>query len=462
MSRQKDIEVFRNTISKVRNKISSSSVYTPWISFKVGNTLHVNTSSQSLYGNNSNYFLSMENVKNGSQAANSFSISLAYVPSPGSDPNFIDKALSYSDKSCTLQYGYGDISNGLFTREYSGKILDYTTEIRNGMLYYIITGYSGIVPLIENRLSFPSIEAKTNSNNDGGTNTSSTDKKTTSTTAESTRPSVVAKNALEKYFKLYGVKYNVYTESNVKDLPEDKIYSVSDITLFDYVNNILSIARDETQPDPDKISITDKIRYTFLVSDDKSDPNITIVKIDPNETKSSSIIFNWMDKNDNLVIDFRANFKGAVLLHRNYLEVESKSKKYTLDSKGEEVEVHSIQEFPTSSEVSDQDVSSEYTTWSEAIQHSYTATLILQGIPCEIPIATSIEIVPLIYGQKHHTAGNYIVTKTTDVIDSGGFRTSLDLVRVDAEEITNYRANTALWRAGGSARRQSNVDARDQ
>lgn len=419
MDKNASITKFSSVVSRLRTYLASKSMYSMWIRFKVG-SLDIDTSSQNLYGNHANYMLSLENVKNGSGCVNSFTVSIAYVPKFGDDPDLIDKALSFSDRKCTLQYGYG--VDDFHTDEYVGQILDYSVEIRNNMLYYTITGYSSITPLIDSKLSFDAIDSTADS--------------------ESRRPTVVAKNAIEKYLTEYKISdYKVVVDDNVKDLAEDSIEAASDISLFDYVSSILKLARDETQPNTEEVELNERITYTYTISDynNSSGKSINITKIDPSEEQSIKIIFNWMDKNDNLVIDFKTDFSGAILLNRNYVTQDGVSvDKYTINEKGEAEKVTTkVKESSyTSGSTSDKDASSTSYTWAEAVQHSYTATLSLVGIPCEIPLGTIIEVVPLIYGKPHHTQGRYMVTKTTDTLDSSGFRTTLEMFKLNAEETT--------------------------
>lgn len=428
MDRAAEITRFNSTVTTLRSRLASRSVYSMWIKFKVGK-LNIDTSSQSLYGTSANYMLSLENVKNGSGSANSFTISIAYVPKPGEDADFIDKELSFSDRKCTLQYGYDNAPDKLYTDEYVGQILDYSVEIRNGMLYYTITGYSGVVPIIENKLSFDTITVDSGEENNSAASGS-----------DKTRPSQVVKKAIEDTFKKYNIKdYTVKIEKDVKDLPEEKIEGVSDVTLFQYVDSVLAQARDETQPDLSTVELSDKIIYTYVINDTATDKNITIIKQNPKAKQSIKIVFNWMDRNDSLVIDFKTEFKGAILLNRDYANKNGEEiQKYTLDDKGDPVVVKSNvnEESYTSGNTADKDAARESTTWARAVQHSYKATLVLQGMPCEIPIGTMIEVIPLIYGKPHHTQGTYMVTKTTDSLDTGGFRTTLELVKMNAEEIT--------------------------
>lgn len=437
----KRIENFKKTINKLDSWIKTNHVYTMWIRFRVGG-LDIDTSSTSLYGKRSNYFMSLENVKNGSGQANSFTLNIAYVPEPGEDADFIDKAIAYSNRECILQYGYGMGVEGLYTPEYKGLVLDYEVGIRDGMLFYTITGYSSLVAITEETFDFPAINS---SSEDGGD-------------SENRRPTKVVKAAFTDKLEKYGYIVDTSNESDLTDLPEDTIPEALGVTVFQYASSVLSYARDESQAELSSDDISKKIIYNYYI-DDTKDSNgktkITIFKTDPSDTNKndSKVVFNWMDKSNSIVIDFKTEFKGAVVIGRAYKDInnDSSNKKYSLDIYGNKVESNNgNNDASTSGAVSEQDDATDLTTWAEATQYSYKATLVLLGVPCEIPIGMMIEILPLIYGKPHHTQGKYMVTKATDNLDSSGFITTLELVKLNADEINKAAENISAQNGSSS------------
>lgn len=85
------------------------------------------------------------------------------------------------------------------------------------------------------------------------------------------------------------------------------------------------------------------------------------------------------------------------------------------------------------------DYISEKTIWTQYSTYSYKATLTTIGIPMEIPLMTRFMIIPLLYGKAHHTRGVYMVTSMTDSIDSSGFTTTFNLIKLYSDEISKYR-----------------------
>lgn len=112
---------------------------------------------------------------------------------------------------------------------------------------------------------------------------------------------------------------------------------------------------------------------------------------------------------------------------------ETKSKK-TKTSK----EVSNTSSKDTDTNVYGADYISEKSIWTQYSTYSYKATLTTLGIPVDIPLMTKFTIIPLLYGKAHHTQGVYMVTSMTDTIDSSGFTTTFNLIKLYAEEINNY------------------------
>lgn len=151
---------FERVVSELQKDLSLKHVYTNWVRFQVGN-FSIDTSDP-----NQQFFVSLNYSKNGSGQANSFTLMIAYEPKMSDsagrwnlDPNIIDKQLTiYSgnqkDKiKCWLQYGYDHGPNKLISPLTEGLVLDFRPELRDGMLFYTITGYSGLVVAIEDNIT---------------------------------------------------------------------------------------------------------------------------------------------------------------------------------------------------------------------------------------------------------------------------------------------------------------------
>lgn len=400
---------FKSAVDKLDSAFRTGHVYAPWIRFKVG-SLDIETSSEKR-----NYFLSMQNERNGSGQANKFTINIAYVPaaennnSQEADVDIIDKELAVSGLECTLQYGYS-YPVELKSPEYVGKILDYQVEIRDGALFYTITGYSGLVSLNEQNITTDKYSNK--------------------------KPTEIVEDIYNKYLKDQG--YELEFENNCKGTDKQldgDIDITTDVNVFEYMSSILSKA--EYESDNENTSASEKSTYQYIINDIKDSKKIVVQRICPKDLLKNApkVVFNWMAPNKdggNLVINFTTAFKGAILLAQTYKENDKDFQKYGLNEKGEKVEAYS-RYSPTSGAKAEDDAKSTKTTWAEATQHSYTATLTTLGIPSHIQISERMQIIPIINGKAHHTQGTYMITKISDQIDSGGFITSFELIKLGTE-----------------------------
>lgn len=391
---------FANMVKKVDNMMKSNLGYTTWVKFKLNN-LEIDTASPS-----NNYFMHLQNEKNGSGCANKFTLNISFVPGYGSnDVNFIDKALATSNRTCELMYGYYGSGSELVTAKYSGTMMDYSVEIRDGALYYTITGYSNIVRLIEDRGTYGSGYTKPK------------------------KPTTVLKEIFEQ--KLGPLGYKVEIEPGSNDDMEVEIQEMTDVTLFEYADTLMRMARCSSEDEntrPEEMSM-----YGYIIND--SDPKtVTIKKFDPKSKAEPVFVFNWMDptkSGGNIVIDFKTEFKGIMLMAYDYINQNEKN--YSAINLRGDVVPFNIQS-PVGFEENTIDKIVEKNVWARAMQLSYRANMTLLGIPYDIPIGTCIKVIPLIMGKAHLTQGKYMVLRTIDIIDPSGFITTLDLLKLPSNE----------------------------
>ena len=90
----------------------------------------------------------------------------------------------------------------------------------------------------------------------------------------------------------------------------------------------------------------------------------------------------------------------------------------------------------------------EYSNWSRLTQYPYKADLELLGVPSDCPVMSCIRINAYMGHELHHSSGNYIILNKTDNIDSGGFRTTLNLSKItktyDPKHIVKQSSDVVL------------------
>lgn len=449
----------KTAIDAVAKKCESNSLSAPYIQFKI-NGLSVSTIDTDRF---KNLIMSLTNEKTGSGQCNKFRLMIAYAPQLGDDwdINRIDRCLTVttvheytvSSLYCELTYGYADDAD-LRTTTYKGLLTDYDVDIQDGMLVYTIVGYSGIAALKESKtpISF-------DTDADG-----------------KIRPTEAVRQIVEYYLKPDGkhslskdINYEiVFDPPEIKDtdapidLPtnvdKNPAKAIDDI-LKKAVHNtqVAQPADDANQSTDNGISIADtnKIVYNWYISDASNDGKtgtIVVTMDDPNDTApaQADVIFNWMspraDGVNFLVKQFQPQFRGIQLLALAQSAYNPRSK----DGKLEDIDPEelytgsyfvkddgtvglaneSYMPVPGGSvEAVNNNIESGRSTWVQAMQYPYKATMVLQGIPAEIPLTGLIKVVPLIYGQEHHSAGVYMVETSVDQIDMNGFSTTLQLLK---------------------------------
>lgn len=437
---------FANAINSVKNNICKHGVYVPYIRFTVLNTIYgdftftTNDSDRCM-------ITSFENIKNGSGQANSFSLTVSFSPSSSlfyklgnidySNINLIDEVLNLNLESitsvdengestgntlrkCKIQYGYS-YPKLLLTPVYEGVILDYTTEISNGILNYTITGYSGL------SVECKDIHLTIEGSEDNGEESE----------VETKKPTAIVKEVFEKYIKNstdYKLEFAADTEGTDKEI---EIPTAQDVTVFQYINTVLESA--VYSEDTDETPAESRSVYTFTVSD--TSKTMLVERYDPKSKQASSVKdavrFSWMGPTEKdsgydyasnaMVIDFKTNFKGSVSMAYDYSKY-TKLVRSGINSAGETVSASGTS-IPTTGSNTKNDNAVNLNLWANRLQYCYTATLVTVGIPYEMKILDNIYVAPMILGQEHISGGLYKITKITDMIDGNGFITTFELAR---------------------------------
>ena len=63
-----------------------------------------------------------------------------------------------------------------------------------------------------------------------------------------------------------------------------------------------------------------------------------------------------------------------------------------------------------------------------------SASLRIRGLIVPAVLAETIRVNVIFFGRKYNYSGKYMVTGQTDVISTSGYRTTLDLLRIEGDE----------------------------
>jgi hypothetical protein len=203
---------------------------------------------------------------------------------------------------------------------------------------------------------------------------------------------------------------------------------------YDYFKSVLKSARYSG----DSASTSDSATsvYKFRFSDDSK--KFIVYRVsgaeDSSKTADIKFVFNWLSRDADLVIDFQPEFKGSVLINQaiNLSYDYNNNTQYGVDASGNQIVADTKLHQKASGSSSTSDSEESKTTWADATMFAYNATLTTLGIPAHIDIPSYIKVVPLIYGKAHNTQGTYMITKVTDNIDTSGYTSTFDLVKLSS------------------------------
>lgn len=498
---QERLRTFERVYKEINNNVDKYHRYQPWLTFSLINDYSDGSSVKSLtidtftsratvsipggktYNISPIMLLNFEYNKNGSGQANTFSLSFAYNPCEKNDsggvlldPMIIDKALTISSfykgsgdgfraidtigkHKCFMTYGYCFNGKMIQSPEYFGQALKATSELRDGLIHYTITGYSSLtyVANIEVDVAPVGVITKDEDGNEqveGGerasvimSNALYTAFKTEGQLDVSvsggalggdnkagTFISAAVGNSLGKLYK--GMKISI--ENTVSDSDEDQIHldAGNKLGLFDYVNKAASSASlkcNNDRGESDKKAtlayrieeLDQELKFVIYIEDPTSDEATS------DETLNTNIVYQYPTKENNIVKSFTPDFKFETIWSKDIFvdSDEHSSYSFYIDENGNTQKYFNAKNTSYLVGGSNSENRS-YSSFSQAIQYAYNANLVTLGIPADIPIGTKIYIKPIINGIEYHYGGKYMVIKTTDIIDTSGYRTEYELFKI--------------------------------
>lgn len=467
---QNDTSGLKTKLEDLYSKLSNSNVNSTYIYLKIGD-LEINS-------NNKSYVASIEYNRNGSDEnqGSSLSINLIYRCSningtlidnldleSNPDPNTLELSIlaaMFKETVCQFQYGYSS-PELILSPKYNILITDCTCEIQNKYFIYSITGYS--VGL--------SIKNDTLSKIDGNsTEITYTSNETPTEVVERLVNLYNSNNKNDKKINLSWVSYSS-TQKSVKSSDRNFTDSSEGVDIDNYGNKKQGLVGKYTHKFEDN-TIFQEIDYFLKKAVHKSDNVENIDKPEPNDyaygfrikdssdkntqidteiylkdlkitSESDSIsvyTYNMLDTDNSVVLDFKTGYHGNYLkaeIDKNLLEVDThtQNKIYLLDPKL----------IRNGGVVTQDAIEANNRNIIKALSSSsYTATLQVVGTPIDIPIRTTIRVVPLINGLKHHSEGLYQINSIKDTIDTTGYRTTFELLKVPNTDDKQYENLSSL------------------
>lgn len=434
-------ERLRSVIEKLRNR----SDFTTFIYFRVNN-LELDTRDPSP---NKQYVVSLTNEKNGSGYANSFSLTVTFTNydtktiKEFEDSFIMTDNIGKKDKNlCRLKYGYVRTAEGeeeLSTPEYEGRLLDFKMNIRDNFISYTFTGYSGLKAEQDVLVQWYPGEDLLKEYKDKTTYTSYIE-----SCLIGGDPLIILNKFLEDLTKLpdtfnYHLKLldsEIAESGALSKIAVSPCNSKSPVT---YINYLLSMFKYNQRLVRDSwisslSGITPTVSYTIEMTG-KDDYTIYLYlrrKRDPIATFSLN---SGNPATNDLMIDFNVNVDGSVVLAIDQSEKVKEKSSQVIQANGKVVEVAStFNVLARSARTSVNQNVFESNIKSNKFDFCQTGDATLIGIPAEIPISTTIELVNYLNNERHRVSGKFFVESTTDSISTGGFfTTKVECLRLEDE-----------------------------
>ena len=342
---------------------------------------------------------------------NQYTIGLVHQIRAGEDPNLLDRVFS-NVRYNKIKIRYGDCTSGSLFKEVEAIITnivqnrDYASAKINYTLY--ATSTCSYVSNI--RFDFP---------------------------ATIDRPSHILRNLLYNSGEISDVLVTAFpgmsnrTEVEEKNFipTNDTVLAVdakSNITLLEYINYLVGCMSNNTNSVD---SILRNSNYYITYNDSSSGSYFKITEQSNINSKSApsisifDIVVGYPDGND--VLDFNIKEDSAWSLLYNSSNISSEF--YSdIDNSGEVVQMYSPSFFNKSNIMNEV----QKNWWTQMISHPIKAQLVMRGLLKPVNLMDYINVDVRFFGNKHIASGLYTIISQQDVLDSSGFKTNLDLIRV--------------------------------
>lgn len=362
-----------------------------------------------------NYMQSLSVTKIDGQV-NSYTIKMVYPITPEDDPNFMDKVFSgvTSDRMVSIQYGdwsapmYIYKEDNALIQEVSSDI-DFSAPKITYTIKCLGTGYGATV-----------------------------DKK--SWGPKTGKPSDIIKGlvkdqstGLAEVFQ--GMRNMNEVVSNNWIATNDKVVNIPSpqetLSPLDYLTYLSKYMAD---------SSGDSSKYSLVVCDDDNSlyggPYFKIVEVFGSGAVTDSV--DTFEVNigfpDNVkVASFKIRDNETYALLHEYSGNLTNANTYTyrINTHGELVKEFSP--IYTRSESLLKTTQADSNWFQEVSQYPIEATMVIKGLIRPAILMSYVRVNTLFYGKKHNTSGLYVITKQVDTVNFDGYKTTLDLLRIQGD-----------------------------
>lgn len=358
-------------------------------------------------------------VKKINGTVNQYSLSIRYTINETSDPNFFEKLLSSVSKTRSINFEYGDAMMPEYVYRNEEAIITKVSnsfQINAATIDYVIEAVSTASLSLSGTYTFPSVTAK---------------------------PSDIIKKLIRssKYhltdvflgmrdFSLIEQDNFIASDDRIVKIPTCTNMSILEYIslLVSYMNptgstntsalkqNVYSLStfEDTTGTYGGAYFKVQKIQKASNVLNQLSTYNIDIGYPSANVVESFNVKNN---QNWSIFYDYNRELDNSDYLQR-------------IDKNGKIERIYSPQLTNTQFEMNEADS----TWWTKVTQYPVEATITIKGLLRPAILMTYVKVNVFYFGRKHIASGYYLITSQEDKIGLDGYKTTLGLLRVAADE----------------------------
>lgn len=416
-----------NKIQNLSLLSTSARVETPFIKVTIGNYTfgaYQKTTTLESDGNGSyilnkvqypNYVQSLK-VQKINGTVNKYTLRLSFAITQNDDPNFFEKVFSSVSKTRKIVFSYGDMSLPTFTYKEEEAIItkvSHSLDVKNCILSYDVNAVSTGMKVSVGSYTFDAMYEQ---------------------------PSKVIKRLLYNRPDLgllevfYGMKDEGLVDQAGLILGDDmkvKLEKKTNMSVLDYLSYLVS----KMKSTPFQ-SLFKKEVYSLVLVDDTSGkfngPYFKIVKMKKVKNLSTAYEIDIGFPSQNAVIDYKCTDDQTYSIlydFTNSLQDTQYVQRINDEGKIEEVLAPIISSGNGSRNIDNTDTA----WWTSVTEFPIKVQLTIKGLLRPAILMTHVRLNILFYGRKFLDSGLYIITKQEDTIDSSGFKTTLNLTRIDGD-----------------------------
>lgn len=404
-----------------------SLVESPFIIVKIGDYTfgsYTRSGSISRFGGSANVtypnFMKSLNIVKINGTVNTYSIRMEYAIKQGDDPNLLDKVFSTVADTRKITLSYGDwASPSYIYREETAIITKVVSNVdfNGSKISYTISCTSDSLSLTANKYSFPKRVMK---------------------------PSDGIKELL--YNKKYGMTDVFYGMTDKNAVANNNIIASDDkavvveaktsVNPLEYLNYLVSCMTPINNVSKDS---PDSAKYMVNAVDDTKGklggPYFKVTKVESNPTAVDSLDTFTIDvgyPGDNFVTNFSIrDDQSWAILYKYADKINTANYQYRINDAGQLVTEYTPSVANNSKLM--RNTSSTSTWWNNMTQFPISATITIKGLLRPAILMSYVRVNAYFFGQKHVSSGLYIITRQEDSIDSSGYKTTLNLLRIGAD-----------------------------